>query len=171
MLQKHPNHTADATKPFYLSIPFLGDIIDRKIRTIFKEIGLPVRLAHKARNLRHALNRTSPTVCTLPGCPINNPLLCNVKFCVYKSLCAGCGHFYYGSSIRPLHVRAKEHLTSSTSSVFNHKTKCKNPFTFSILSRNADIVKLRAIEAILIRRDAPELNSQIEKRANSELLF
>ena len=74
-----------------------------------------------------------------------------------------CKH-YIGSTIRPLHIRIKEHLTTRASSFHKHLIKCKNNNDFSIrieaIIRN--VGNLRIKEALLLAKLHTQINSRLE---------
>ena len=100
--------------------------------------------------------------------------LCFVKNTVYKITCNKCQDTYIGSSIRPLHDRLKEHLKHRSSSVFKHLRNCQkdhSELTIDVIGRNSDPVDLRILEAALIRKNNPKINSREEYTELKELLF
>ena len=151
------------TDYFYFQIPFISDRIDHKIRKIFRDHDLPVRIAHRSHTLRQALQKkTEEEKCDLKNCPLNNPL-CTKKNCVYKMTCVKCDQFYVGSTKRKLHIRIREHLNTDRSSVFRHRSTCNgSSFTVSILDNDISERGLRIREAILIQKMQPSINTKEE---------
>ena len=63
------------------------------------------------------------------------------------------------------HDRRKEHLNTTTSSVYKHLINCVNTtkeVKVNIIARDTDNVNLRLKEAYYIRRERPEINSEEE---------
>ena len=70
--------------------------------------------------------------------------------------------FYIGSTIRPLHIRIKEHHSTPASSFHKHLTECKNNdnnFSTKIEAIVRNVVYLRIKEALLIGKLHPQINS------------
>ena len=61
-----------------------------------------------------------------PNCPIGDPNICQKTYTIYCLICLKCHNFYIESTIRPLHIRIKEHLNTHASSFYKHLIKCKN---------------------------------------------
>ena len=156
---------------FYLRLPFLSDYFNSKIMHIFKKYNLPVRTYHRSRKLRNALKRPSKRNCSLPNCPITPSDFCLSTNCVYCLECEECSATYIGSTIRPLHIRIREHFNSTRSSVYAHKTLCGANFRVSVLGRESDCTSLRIHEALLIRSLRPIINSRQERDEVAGLLF
>jgi len=156
---------------FYLRLPFLSDYLNSKVAHIFRKYNLPVRTYHRSHKLRYALKRRSRKNCTLPNCPISTSDLCLTTNCVYSLECEECSATYIGSTIRPLHVRIREHYTSARSSVYAHRTSCGAIFKVSVLGRESDCTSLRIREALLIRSLHPSINSRQERDEFAGLLF
>ena len=155
-------------------MPFINNSINRKIINAFKSEGIDVRLCHQSYTLRNALKQPDnnlPTVCKLLNCPINNPSLCYQRKIVYKLKCQQCNNIYIGSTIRDLHLRIKEHYTTRTSSVFQHKQTCNSDFITSIINRDQDSANLRIKEGLMIRKLSPSINSRAESEEMSIFLF
>ena len=130
-----------------------------------------MRIYRKSRTLRQTLNKKPTTVCEKKQCPIQNSKICNAQYCVYSAECSICQQSYIGSCIHSLHTRAQEHLTTKTSSIYLHKQTCINSsFKFTVLSRATDIVKLRFLESILIKRKQPQINNREETTELTHLI-
>ena len=157
-------------KPFYYEIPFISDKIDNKIRSIFKKENLNVKIYHKSKTLRQILKKTSNPPCNLRECPINNNKICHKQHTVYKAICSKCNKFYIGSSIRPLHERAREHIRGP-SSIAKHNETCKSSFKFQIIDRGQNITSIRYKEALHIQSEKPEINSKQEATEFIHLTF
>ena len=156
----------------YLRLPFISDGADAKIKRIIKKYDLPVRIYHKPRTLRQMLQpKTTTPECQLRNCPLNEPMKCQVQKCVYEVQCQNCHQKYIGSTVRPLHTRIKEHLRSTNSSVYKHKTVCSSDFSTEIIGRAGDQTSLRILEAIKIKERKPTLNSRQERDELADLVF
>jgi len=156
----------------YFEYPFIDDATHYAINKIFKAAQLPVSVFHKNRNLRSILNRRiSYDKCNIENCYINDPKLCNSKMCVYKMTCRKCSLKYIGSTTRRLHVRIKEHMQRSTSSVFQHRERCPPDFEIKIIARDGNFNRLRFKEAVLIQNESAELNSKFEREELMNLIF
>ena len=159
----------------YLKLPYINDDVDKNIRRTFSREGLHLRIVHRTRTLRRELSAPRPfPECKLKNCPIMDSHKCHTRHTVYKLTCKKCNQSYIGSTIRPLHVRVLEHMSSASSSVFKHNAKCNNnkEFDINIIGRsNNDEADLRLMEAILIKEQKPVINSRQEKEELQEFLF
>ena len=169
--KKRRKEPADDGEPMYFEFPFVSDAVDAKVKRIFHKNGLNVRLYRKSTTIRQKLKKTKMQKCTKKDCPINNPVLCHKKMCVYSITCDGCKNQYVGSTIRHLHTRADEHSKSPSSSVHKHALQCKSSFTYKVISTARDIVKLRFLEAIQIKNINPKINSKEESNEINHLIF
>ena len=158
----------ESTEPAsYFNIPFVNDIVNRKIRNSFKKEGLNVRLSHRSYSLRSALrNKRSyaSRSCNKKDCPLGNNL-CFRKNVVYKITCNKCNKSYIGSTVRDLHTRISEHFSISNSSVFQHVNSCKiktSNMTVSIVDQESRNGNLRIREAYYIQKLKPQINSKEE---------
>lgn len=165
-----PRHTQQQ-HTFYFEMPFINDATDKKIKRIFKQNNINVRLYRKSITLRQQLRKNTVIKCSKPNCPINTPKICHKRLCIYTATCNRCNHFYIGSTIRTLHTRATEHLSNQHSSIYQHKTSCQSTFHFKIIDTARDIVKLRFLEAIHIKNRQPQINSKDEANELSHLIF
>ena len=84
---------------------------------------------------------------------------------MYQIQCSGCNKNYIGSTIRQLHLRIKEHLTSDLSAVKRHLATCTAiaQISVKVLSHDNDEKNLRLREAILIMDHKPLLNNKEEE--------
>ena len=162
-----PEHHNDF---FYLRLPFLSDHINTKVTRIFKKYNLPVRVYHRSRKLRFLLKRHQNKECTLNNCSMVSSGLCNTTYCVYMLQCDKCSATYIGSTIRPLHIRIREHHSSPRSSVYSHKLSCGASFKVQVLGRERDCTSLRIREALLIKNRNPTINSRQEREEFAGLL-
>lgn len=158
-------------KQFYFEFPYINDKIEHKIKRIFQTENIQVSLYRKSITLEQTLKKKSPETCHLTNCPIKDNKLCSIKNCVYEAKCTNCNDTYIGSSIRPLHIRAREHNNNKQSSIYKHKETCKNEFTYKLLSKTNDITKLRYTEAIHIKKKQPKINSREESQELMHLIF
>ena len=150
----------------------MNDAVDSKVKRILTKYDLPVRVYHHPKTLRNMLKNTGSTPqCHLTDCPVKEPKLCNASHCVYRLTCLKCAANYVGSSVRPLHLRIREHYTKSNSSVYAHRIKCKSAFGTEIVTRETDTTSLRIAEAIIIRREKPNINSKQEICELNDLIF
>ena len=156
---------------FYLRLPFLSDYVNSRIARIFKKYDLPVRVYHRSNKLRYALKKRYNKECTLPNCSMSSTGHCLTTYCVYRLECEGCSATYIGSTIRPLHIRVREHHNSSRSSVYSHTISCGANYKVSVLGTESDCTSLRIREALLIRNLRPSINSRQERDEFTGLLF
>ena len=105
------------------------------------------------------------------NCVLKDGKLCHRKNCVYKITCERCHESYIGSSLRPLHIRFREHLTQTTSSVFKHQQECRGRLNISIIAHDINSKGLRFKESIAIREQRPTINSRLECEELSRLTF
>ena len=168
----HPPQRSHSDKHFfYLRLPFLSDFINSRISRIFKKYNLPVRLYHRSNKLRYALKRPHKKKCNLTSCSMSSSGLCFTTKCVYRLECVKCSATYIGSTIRPLHIRVREHHNSARSSVHAHTASCGASYVVTVLGRETDCTSLRIREALLIRSLCPTINSRQERDEFDGLLF
>ena len=126
----HPINTRDkrprTDQPLTLRLPIISNRLDTEIRRSLKRHNIDDRIVHtKPRTLLPlAQPRAPPTICKLLNCPVKQPRY-STPFVVYEVTCEICQATYIGSTIRPLHDRAKEHVAaakkrSRTSAVGEH---------------------------------------------------
>ena len=134
--------------------------MDNKIKHIFRREEINVRLTRKIKTLGNILRKKGENnTCKLKNCAIKDPKLCFRRNAVYEVKCDKCHQIYIGSTIRPLHIRIREHLNTSRSSIFHHKITCKNKkFNIKILTTADDEPNLRLKEFIFIRKLKPSIN-------------
>ena len=168
----------DKNDVVYIKLPYINDDVDYKLKRIFRQEGINIRLSHKTRNLRHHLSHSNDKACTLTSCSINDSKLCHRRNVVYKVICRRCHHFYIGSTIRHLHLRIHEHLTSKQSAVHQHLLNCTgnlhdihNKIDIHIIGTENDEANLRLREAILISWHKPKINSKVEIEAFREFIY
>ena len=167
MRQRKVKKVSRSENVFYFQMPFVSDRINNKVRKVFKDYNIPVKIAHRSYTLKQILQKKEEKQnCELKNCTLNNNL-CERKNCVYKMKCQRCNDFYIGSTKRKLHQRVREHLTSERSSVFRHRTVCRSAFDVSIVGVDICERGLRLREAITIQQQRPSINS---KEESDELL-
>ena len=159
----------------FLKLPHFNEATTKAItRAIHKE-NLNIRLAHTGPSIRQYLAKkthNNNTTCTLANCPIQNQSICHKTYTIYRLTCLKCGDFYIGSSIRPLHIRIKEHLNARASSFYKHLEKCKNAnnkFYVKIEETVRNIGNLRIKESLLISKLQPRINAR--KELNSDFII
>jgi hypothetical protein len=174
--RRRSKHRDDQTI-HYLQIPFISDGFDNKINGIFKKHKFNVRIAHQSYTLRNYLKSSRPIqICKLNNCPINDSNICFRQHVIYEVKCNKCLKFYIGSTIRPLHIRVREHTTQDTSSVFKHLKICQHTYTkwdieTKVIGKHKEAINLRFMEAIMIKEKSPALNSQIDFHVLDHLLY
>ena len=134
--------------------------LGKQIRAIYNE-ELDIQLVHSGPSqYLTKKNHNTIATCTLANCPIRDQNICQKSYTIYRSMCLRCRYFYVGSTIRPLHIRIKEHLNTRASSFHKHLIKCKNnDNNFSI---KTEVGNLRIKEAFLIAKLNPQINSRLE---------
>lgn len=158
---------ASNNNPIYLSVPFVSDNFQRKLKRILRAIDLPINIVNKSNNtLRQNLSRIKYATkrCNKRQCHVNDDHLCFRSNVVYKITCLTCSDFYIGSTIQFLHDRISHHHTSQRSAIFEHNNK--HPvtpiYTYNVLQQCRSLKELRFTEAVLINRLRPSLNRQHE---------
>jgi hypothetical protein len=158
---------ANGKPPLYFNMPFIADGLNLKIKRIFQQEGLNVRVYSKNKSLRQLLatKRTDNETCSMNQCPVADPKLCHRRNVVYQIRCTKCNRIYIGSTIRQLHTRVKEHLQSDQSSVKRHLAECHSTsIAVEVLAHDSDEKNLRLREAILIMDGKPEMNAKEEEK-------
>ena len=107
--RQHKITSRQTDKIYYFNFPFLSDKIQNKIKRIFKNENLNVRLYDKKQTLRNSLKnfQQQQPKCNKRHCHINSPKLCLRKCCIYQFKCLQCSQIYIGSTTRHLHDRAQ----------------------------------------------------------------
>ena len=82
-----------------------------------------------------------------------------------------CNCNYIGSTLRPLHLRIREHMEDDKSSVFQHKRQCGGTFDVTTIARATDNTTLRFKEALLIKQRRPTINVKRESDELTSLTF
>ena len=156
----------------YLNMQFFSDTLNGEILKIFAEDKLPIRLAQRSTPLQ-LFFRQKPNEnfqCTDNTCVLRSSL-CHQPRVIYNNTCPSCSKFYYGSTMRRLHTRYKEHhFTDKKSSIYKHKLICKKNFNSVVIKKSSTLQRLRFEEAFLIRKDKPPLNGRDETACINLLL-
>ena len=152
--------------------PFISNRLDTQIRGSLARNNIHARITHPRPRtlLQLAQPRTKQRECQLWNCPIS---YINCTTCFNEITCDVCKDTYIGSTTRPLHDRAKEHIAAAknknhTSAVGEHYCK-RHPTTeprllFRIFRRTKrDELRLRIEEAIAIHEAAPTINRHREE--------
>ena len=98
-----------------------------------------------------------------------------ISVAVYKFQCGLCNESYYGESIRHLDIRSREHIgvsplngkkvkPSNNSAICDHLLQCNflpSFDNFSVLAHENKKYLLEIKESLLIMRDKPSLNRNI----------
>ena len=159
----------------HFRFPYISDEIDRKVKRIFREENINVRLTRKGYTIRQYLNKTNKrNPCTLTGCILKDPNICSRKNVIYQITCNTCNSTYIGSTIRHLHIRVREHLSNKSSSVYKHLRSCGNNgnnISVQVLSSDHDCCNIRIREAIFIKKFKPKINNKEEQDAFSDFLY
>ena len=178
---KAKSRKSQKPKPVYdsvLRLPFISDSFNAKVRRVLKQSNLDnVRLVNpRPKTLQQLVTkRSQPQSCPLRKCPISQSVQnCGATFVIYKATCLMCGDFYVGSTMRPLHIRAREHMYATrqhnSSSALGehfgerHPTAATPSIEFEILHRSEK--KRAAVENWRgILHPAPTTTSQPKSRA------
>ena len=99
---------------------------------------------------------------------------CYQRGVIYKVTCHKCLSVYIGSTIRFLHDRINEHISSSNSSIYKHLVACnnnKNNLQVDIIDRERDPVNICLLKAIDIKKNRPSINSRDESNDMNHLKF
>ena len=163
-----------------LRIPFISDSTNRKIGKIIHKSKLPIKLLPitgptVARGLQPY---KPPTHCSKSNCNLCNTLqpraTCLDKQVVYKYECTLCKKCYIGQTCRQINRRHQEHARSisqhdkhsalSEHLIDEHPNMPANItlFSLSIIARSKNPKHNAIMEALLIKRDRPELNRKFE---------
>ena len=148
------NHQKDPrplnTEWSYLKIPYNSERLNYRITSIFREEGIPVRVAHKSYTLRRALSHNNKErTFTRANCPISDTRLCLLRDAVYQITCKNCNQHYIGSTTRFIHDRVREHLNNENSSVKKHLSKCQNKVYKSIEIKRKRPRKSTSVRSVL----------------------
>jgi hypothetical protein len=162
------NNSSEPT--FFLSIPYVNDEIEYKVKNSLKGLGVKIQIAHKGKKLRHMMTqRKDEMKCNMKGCKLQNKL-CYVRGAVYEIKCDQCGNSYVGSTWRYLHTRFKEHLNQKASPIYLHNQRCNGLLKVKLLDTDENIQRMRIKEAIIIKQQKPTLNVK-DDLFRSHILF
>ena len=159
-----------ANRPFYLDFPFMGEAVDRKIRSIFLREGINLRIYRRTTSLKEILRPkyADNRRCIWPECPTRTNGLCFIRNVVYRLICLPCGEMYIGCTTRYLHERIRDHThRGAGSSIHSHLSSCgvDGPnVRVTIISRHKDSINTRIAEAFAIRDQKPGLNGKDESQ-------
>ena len=120
--KKRKNNDHELTFRF----PFISNRLDSQIRRSLARKNMNARITHPHPQtlLQLAQPRTKQRECQLRNCPISY-INCTTSFVINEITCDVCKDTYIGSTTRPLHDRAKEHIAAAknknhTSAVGEH---------------------------------------------------
>jgi hypothetical protein len=157
------------TQKFFLSIPYVNNEVQYKIRNALKGLGVKIHIAHKGEKLKNSFKYREKTKCDMKNCKMKSHI-CMTKGAVYEIKCDICSKSYIGSSWRYLHTRFKEHLNQRASPIYSHNQKCKGNLTVKVLAIDGNIQRMRIKEAMLIKERKPALNGK-EDLFKAHILF
>ena len=152
-----------------LVLPYLG-IISLQTRTKLQQALKDVLNCCKLKIVFKSQTRLSNSFCYKDTIP--KGLISGV---VYKFQCGLCNGSYYGESIRHLDIRSEDHIgvspltgkkvkPTNNSAICDHLLHCNflHPFdNFSVLAHENKKYLLEIKESLLIMRDKPSLNRNI----------
>ncbi len=91
--RKHGQQSQQQQRPFYLSIPFLSDSVNTKLKRIFNQEGVPIRIVHRSKTLQQALRRKATTEeCSSSNCQMPDKKICMRLNVVYQNRCNSCNN-------------------------------------------------------------------------------
>jgi hypothetical protein len=169
--RRRPSRTPPEGKAHYIDLPFLGDTAERKIRRAFTREGINIRIYRRSTTILDMVRPRQADIrrCTWADCPTRDAGTCFTKNCVYEVTCLPCRRTYVGSTTRPLHERIREHAAHGRgSTIHDHLVSCGDGTAqvhVRILAREKDEVNTRLREAILIKKQRPDLNTQEDSEA------
>ena len=163
------NRLNNNRKVIYLRVPFVDCHSERYISNLFSKSPLPVLIRPifiTPQPLSKQLRQTSAPLCGEP-CICDNKSLCLRKNIVYEIQCKLCTASYIGETHRTFRSRILEHLSQSTSKVFNHVSKFHkfspliSHISFKIKSSGfKDTLQRKSFEFNEIKKFKPTLNIQ-----------
>ena len=144
----------------------LNNFLQKKTLKEISSSGLDIGLRNKqGKPLRSrlAFQQLSPDgTYTKKKCPINDQSICCVNGCMCIVTCLFCKQYFVGSTKRPFHQCAAEHLRAAKNPASykenalaehyatSHPTCHEPSLKFALLRREKDLLKLRHTEAIMI---------------------
>ena len=156
---------------FLLVLPFIHNIsktFEKKLRSILlKKFDVKIKVVYKSCKLSSFFSLKDKT-------PL--PLLSKV---VYKFTCLRDVNLaYIGETTRPLQIRVDEHLSKKSTTAVGKHIKgcdvCKNGSLtlkdFEVLKRCSTNGETRIHEALLIRKESPQMNKQLHLSGASFIL-
>ncbi|KAL6726824.1 hypothetical protein Aduo_008755 [Ancylostoma duodenale] len=177
--------TASSWRPYSvpdgiaLVLPYLNESSSKKINTIVRKCGPPVRFVlQPPPTLKEMLtsSRIYEAGCDQRSCQYcREQKICHLRGTVYMITCTGCGQRYVGETGRPLGKRLDEHRRAFThpqsypnNSFSRHRTTTHTresapDFEVKALHRHLERpLERKIMEAKEIRRCKPEINSREE---------
>ena len=169
----------------FLCLPYIDEELLCKIQSKIRKSGLNVRIAWKnPQKLRNKLIRSSLSKPKCPGgqrchtCVSGFSGDCTQKNVVYRLTCKVCQEkgqesIYIGETKRPVRLRFNEHIRDALNASegtpmgdhFNERHPStdvpSNPFLLEILYKSRDHPDRKIAESLLIKRNRPELNSNL----------
>ena len=169
----------------FLCLPYVDEALLHKIQSKVKKSGLNVRIAWKNPNkLRNKLIRSALSKPKCPGGPRCHTCAsgfsgdCTQKNVVYRLNCKLCqekgqNSIYIGETKRPVRLRFNEHLrdalhvtegTPMGDHFGEHHSSSgvpSVPLQIKILYKSRDHPDRKIAESLLIKRNRPELNSNL----------
>jgi hypothetical protein len=165
--QQPHNHVRHEIPTLYLSIPFVDDSVNTRVKRSLNALGYNIRICHKGRKLRDILYKpvthphTRNGLCNIPNCKVSSEL-CFRPMVVYEAICSSCQGRYIGSTKKFLHQRVYEHFHQHTSHIYKHNSICRGSWSFKIRCSDKSLQNLRWAEAILIKKENPTINRREE---------
>ena len=167
-----------------LKLDFISDSISNKIRNYIKANKIPIKVTFtpgvKLKDLLCSNRPLDKRKCINDACKVcplisTNNKDCQVKNIVYKVTCKICGEFYIGECYRCAHERLGEHLRYATypKTISNsdrafamHYNTCHEnvppDLNFEILKIDSNTVRRKILEAMLIVKYKPTINTRDE---------
>ena len=113
--------------------------------------------------------------CTNKDCPIIDQSICCITGCVYIVIYLFCKQYYIGSTTRPSHQRASEHLRAAkkpasykgnapTEHYETTQSTCHEPsLKFALLGSEKERLILRHTETLMIDERQPKRNQKFKE--------
>ena len=149
-------------------------LVKKAISSSGLDMGLRNRQGKPLRSRLAFQQLSADGTCTKKKCPINDQSICYVTGCVYIVTCLFRKQYYVGSTTRPFHQRAAEHLRAAKNPASykedglaehyatSHPTSHEPSLKFALLRREKDLLRLRHTEAIMIDEMQSKLNRKSE---------
>ena len=157
----------------FFRVPLISDEFNSRVRQILTRNNINAIVVNPKRRTILQMTKKSPAsiACRMRSCPIPY-IKCTSCFVVYEGRCNACNKSYIGSTSRPLHHRAREHLYAASkkdgTSAFGDHYKAYHlhqepDITFSIIKSTVrDELHLEVAEAYEIQSRRPALNRKRE---------